>query len=423
MLRADEAVALIRSGQRIFVHGGAATPSELLEALAERVRAGELADLEVVHMHAEGPAPHLAPDLVGRVCHRALFVGPAARAAVREGRATYVPVFLSDIPALFRSGQLPLDVALLHLTPPDAHGFCSLGPSVDFARAAAEVAKVRIALINPLLPRTWGYSFVRYDDLDAAVPIARPPHAVTPEPVGEVERQIGAHVAELVENGATLQIGIGGVPNAVLEALVNHRDLGVHTEMFSDGVVDLVERGVITGAAKTYGPGKIVSAFVIGSERLYRFVHDNPMVDMRPVEYTNDTAIIRRHARMTAINSALEIDLTGQVCADSIGFEIYSGVGGQMDFMRGAALAPRGKPIIALPATARGGTVSRIAPLLRPGAGVVTSRAHVHWVVTEYGVANLHGKSLRERAAELAAIAHPAFRDELTAFAREHHYL
>jgi acyl-CoA hydrolase len=390
----------------------------LLEALT--ARATELNEVEIVHMHANGPAPHVAPDMVGHLRHRALFIGANTRQAVNEGRADFVPVFLSDIPQLFSSGVLRLDVALIQVSPPDAHGYCSLGTSVDCAMAAVEAAATVIAQVNPRVPRTLGDSFVHVRQIDLLVEIDEPLCIEEPPTISETERQIGAHVASLVEDGATLQLGIGGIPNAALAAMADKRDLGVHTEMFSDGLVDLVEAGVVTGAAKEIHPGKIVTTFIMGSQRLYDWVDDNPMVEMHPVDYTNDTAIIRRNTRMTAINSAIEVDLTGQVCADSIGTRLFSGVGGQMDFMRGAALSPGGKAIIALPSTARSGSVSRIVPTLAEGAGVTTTRAHVQYIVTEYGVAYLHGKSIRERAQALIDIAHPGFRDELTTSASAH---
>ncbi|MBI4493127.1 MAG: acetyl-CoA hydrolase/transferase family protein [Chloroflexi bacterium] len=413
-----EAAAVVQSGQRVFVQGGCATPVALVEALAARGQ--ELSGVEVVHIHTEGPAHHVAPELTCHLRHRAFFIGPNVRAAISEGRADYAPVFLSDIPALFRSGQMPIDVALLHLSPPDAHGYCSFGLSVDCSKAAAECARLVIAQTNRRMPRTLGDSFLHLSQIDYLVPVDTPPLTIAPEPLDEVALQIGRCVAELVEDGATLQMGIGAIPNAVLAALRDKSDLGIHTEMFSDGVLDLVEAGVVTGARKTLDSRKIVAAFLMGSQRLYDFVHDNPAVEMRPVEYTNDTRIIRQHDKMTAINSAIQIDLTGQVCAESIGLRLYSGVGGQMDFLRGAALAPGGKPIVALRSTALGGKASRIVPTLPPGAGVTTTRAHVHYVVTEHGVANLHGLSLRERAARLIDLAHPDFRPELRAFARKH---
>jgi acyl-CoA hydrolase len=418
---AEDAVQRVHSGDRVFMHGAAATPASLLDALV--ARADTLEQVEIVHMHAEGPAPHVAAEMDGHLRHRALFIGANVREAVNQGRADFVPIFLSDIPQLFLSGALPLDVAFIHVSPPDAHGYCSLGTSVDTAKAATESARLVIAQVNPRMPRTLGDSFVHTSQIDCAVQVDSPLPAHPVPTISPTERRIGEFVAELVEDGATLQLGIGGIPNAALAAMAGKRDLGVHTEMFSDGLLDLVEAGIVTGAAKTLHPGKIVTTFLMGSQRLYDWVDDNPMIEMHPVDYTNDTAIIRRNARMTAINSAIEVDLTGQVCADSMGTYLFSGVGGQMDFMRGAALSPGGKAIIALPSTARRGSISRIVPTLAEGAGVTTTRAHVHYVVTEHGVAYLHGKSIRERAAALIAIADPAYRESLRAWARQAHYL
>jgi acyl-CoA hydrolase len=420
-LSAPEAVAAIRSGQQVFVQGGAATPNALLAALTDR--APELTDVGVVHFHTEGPAPHLAPEMAPHFRHRALFIGANARTAVNEGRADYVPVFLSDVPELFSTGVLPLDAALINVTPPDAHGFCSLGTSVDAALAATHAATTVIAQLNPSMPRTLGDSFIHVDDIDFAVEVDQPPHEHHPAPIGDVERRIGELVAELVPDGGTLQMGIGSIPTAVGMSLLDKRDLGIHTELFTDPVLDLVEAGVVTGAAKEINRYKIVTAFLMGSQRLYDFVNDNPMIEMRPVDYTNDTTVIRRFRRMVAVNSAISIDLTGQVSADSIGTRFYSGVGGQMDFMRGAALSPEGRAIIALPSTAAGGTVSRIVPVLAEGAGVVTSRAHVRTVVTEFGIAELFGRSVRERAEALIGLAHPDFRDELRHEARRRYHV
>jgi 4-hydroxybutyrate CoA-transferase len=406
-----EAVAPIASGNQIFVHGGSATPTPLLQALADRGR--ELQGVRIYHFHTEGPAPHLAPELAGHLRHVALFIGPNARQAVNEGRAEYVPIFLSDVPALFTSGTVPLDAVFLNVTLPDEHGYCSLGPSVDATLSAVRSARLVIAQINDRMPRTLGDSFVHVSDIDLAVEVSQPPwEHVDPEP-GDVEARIGQHIAELVPDGATLQLGIGAIPAAVAHALTGKRDLGVHTEIFTDAILPLVECGAITGARKEINRFKIVSALLIGTRKLYDFVDNNPMVELRPVDYTNDTAVIRRFRRMVAINSAIEVDLSGQVSADSIGSRFYSGVGGQMDFIRGAALAPEGRAIIALPSTASGGTVSRITPFLREGAGVVTTRAHVRTIVTEWGVAELHGRSICERARALIGIAHPDYRDEL----------
>src|SRR5919108_662859 len=419
VVTAEDAVAGVDSGQTIFVHGAAATPTTLLGALA--ARGPELSGVTTVGLHLEGPCPHLAPSMEGHIRHRALFIGPSAREAVNDRRADYVPIFLSDIPHLFGRGILPLDVAFINVSPPDAHGFCSLGTSVDATLAAVQNARVVIAQLNAAMPRTLGDSFVHVDQIDCAVEVDEPPHEHPVAAIGEVEWRIGQHVGELVPDGATLQLGIGAIPAAVGEALRDKRDLGIHTELFTDTVVDLVEAGALTGAAKEINRGKIVSAFVLGTRRLYAFVADNPMVEMRPVDYTNDTAVIRRFRRMVAVNSAIEVDLSGQVVADTIGRRLYSGVGGQMDFIRGAALAEEGRAIIALPSTAAGGTASRIVPTLREGAGVVTTRAHVRTVVTEWGVAELFGRSMAERAHALAGIAHPKFRDELTRAARDRH--
>src|SRR5215218_8028462 len=350
---AHEAVASIAYGDQVYLHGAAATPSVLLDALV--ARAPELRDVSVVHLHCEGPGPHLAPEMAPHFRHRALFIGPNARAAVNEGRADYVPAFLSDVPRLFASGHLPLDYVFVNATPPDDHGFCSLGTSVEAMHAAIKAAKTVIVQLNRGVPRTLGDSFIHVDDIDLAVECDVPPYEVRIPPIGDVEQRIGGFVADLVPDGATIQMGIGAIPAAVGLALHGKKDLGVHTEMFTDTVVDLVESGVINGSRKERNRGKIVAAFLMGTQRAYRFVHDNPMIEMRPVDFTNDTSVIRTFSRMTAINSAIEIDLTGQIVADSIGHRMYSGVGGQMDFIRGASLAPDGRAIIALPATAQAG--------------------------------------------------------------------
>ncbi len=418
----EEAVAGIRSREQIYLQCAAATPSVLLDALV--ARASELEAVSMVHLHTEGPGPHLAPEMAPHFRHRALFIGPNARTAVNEGRADYVPVFLSDVPALFTSGALPLDAVFANVTPPDAHGFCSLGTSVEAMHAAIRAAKTVIVQFNHAMPRTLGESFIHIDDIDFATEVDVPPYEAHQPEIGELERRIGEFIADLVPDGATIQLGIGAIPAATALYLTGKKDLGIHTEMFTDAVVDLVELGVITGARKARNKGKIVTAFMNGTQRLYTFVHDNPMVEMRAVDFTNDTHVIRSFEHMTAINSAIEVDLSGQVVADSIGHKMYSGVGGQMDFIRGAALAPGGRAIIALPATAgSAGQHSRITPSLKEGAGVVTTRAHVRTVVTEFGVAELWGKSLRERAKALIAIAHPDHRDALTFEARKLHEL
>lgn len=407
---AAEAVAVVRSGDRVFIHSVAAAPQALIAALAARAPA--LRGVEVVQLHTEGPAPYAAPELAASFRVNALFVGKNVRDAVARGQGDYVPIFLSEVPALFRSRAMPLDVALISVSPPDRHGYCTLGPSVDATRAAVQSARTVVAQVNANLPRTHGDALVHVDDIDLAVWQDDPVPEVRQANLTGLERTIGNYVASLVEDGATLQLGIGAIPEAVLAALADHEDLGVHTEMFSDGVVELVRRGVITGARKRNHPGKVVASFVMGTRDLYDFVDDNPSVLLLDVAYTNDTAVIRRNPAVTAINSALEIDLTGQVCADSLGTYQYSGVGGQMDFIRGASLSERGKPIIAMPsATSRG--ESRIVPFLKPGAGVVTTRAHVNYVVTEHGVASLYGKNLRQRARALIGIAHPSHREAL----------
>ena len=416
IVSAAEAVGGIASGDQVYVHCAAAAPSVLLDALV--AQAADLRDVGMIHLHIEGPGPHLAPEMAAHFRHRALFVGPNARQAVNEGRADYVPVFLSDVPRLFESRAVPLDAVLVNVTPPDRHGFCSLSVSVEAMHAAMRSARLVIAQLNTAMPRTLGESFIHVDDIDVAVEVDVPPYARPIGEIGEVERRIGAYVADLVHDGATLQLGIGAIPAATALALRDRKDLGIHTEMFTDSIVDLVEAGVVTGARKERNRGKIVTAFLMGTQRLYDFVNDNPMVEMRSVDFTNDTSVIRSFASMTAINSAIEVDLTGQVVADSIGGRIYSGVGGQMDFIRGAALAPQGRAIIALPSTASGGALSRIVATLREGAGVVTTRAHARTIVTEYGVAELFGRSLRERAAALIAIAHPDHRDRLASDAR-----
>jgi acyl-CoA hydrolase len=415
IVSAEEAVSVVKSGSRVFIHSVAAAPRRLIEAMT--ARAPELRVVEIVSLHTEGEAPYAAPEMAKSFRVNALFVGANLRRAVEEGRADYVPVFLSEVPSLFRSGILPLDVAMVHVSPPDRHGFCSLGVSVDVSRAAVQTARTVVAQVNPRMPRSHGDGLIHVDQIDAMVEVDDPIHEVPPREVTEQERAIGRHCAELVDDGATLQIGIGAIPQATLAALGDHHRLGVHTEMISDGVLDLVEKGVVTGEAKRVHAGKIVAGFALGSRRLYDFLDDNPLVAMLDMAYINEPANIRRNPKVTAINSAIEVDITGQVCADSIGDRQYSGVGGQMDFIRGAALSEGGKPIIALPSMTTTGE-SRIVSMLKPAAGVVTTRAHVHFVVTEHGIADLFGKNLRQRAAALIAIAHPAHRDALAAEAR-----
>jgi acyl-CoA hydrolase len=406
----DEALECVTNGTRVFVHGAAATPTPLLDGLAQTTSLG---DVTLYHLHTAGPAPFVDPAHRDRFLSVSLFSGAPVRKAIDEGAAEFVPIFLSDIPSLFLTGRVPLDVALLQLSPPDAHGYCTLGTSVDAALSASHAARCIVAEINEQMPRTHGNTLVPLSRIHAFIHTNRPLHQHATGAPTEVEDAIGANVAALVEDGATLQMGIGAIPDAVLRRLGNKQDLGVHTEMFSDGIVDLVEAGVITNRRKQVHPGRIVTSFVMGTERLYRFVHDNPYVEFHPCDRTNDTALIRRNPRVVAINSALEIDLSGQVVADSIGFRIYSGIGGQMDFVRGAALSPGGKPVIALPSLAAKGKTSRIVPAIKAGAGVVTTRGHVHWIVTEYGAVDLFGKTLRERAEALISIAHPDVRGDL----------
>ncbi len=408
------AVKHIQSGQRVFVQGAAMTPQTLLTALCDRSE--DLRDVEIIHIHTEGPAPYVEDKYAKSFRHNACFVGANVRGAVKAGNADYIPVFLSEMPILFRRGILPIDVALVSVSPPDKHGFCSLGSSIDITLGALESAKVVIAEVNPHVPRSHGDGNIHWKEIDIAVEVNRPLPAAKPREVGPVEQEIGEQIANLVEDGATLQMGIGAIPDAVLAQLGNHKRLGVHTEMFTDGLIKLVEKGVVTGEEKKVLPSVIVATFAMGTKKLYDFIDDNPLVAMKDASFTNDTAVIRQNPKVTAINSAIEIDLTGQVCADSIGKLQYSGVGGQMDFIRGASLSEGGKPIIALPSTTSRGE-SKIVPFLREGASVTTTRAHVHYVVTEYGVANLFGKNLRQRARALIQIAHPDHREALEAAA------
>jgi 4-hydroxybutyrate CoA-transferase len=405
-----EVVAGIKSGDNIFIHGAAATPTALVEALCVRT---DLENVRIYHLHTAGPAPFAAPGREREFRSVSLFTGSPLRGAVAEGRADYVPIFLSDIPNLFLSGQVKLAAALLSLSKPDAHGNCSLGTSCDGAKAAAETAGAILVEFNACMPRTHGNNLVPFARVDRFALTDRPLHEHAVDSAGEVESRIGEIVAGLVEDGSTLQMGIGAIPDAALARMMNKHDLGIHTEMFSDRVVDLVAAGAVTNRLKKVGIGRIVTSFINGTKRVYDFVNDNPLVTFYPCDWTNDTSVIRKNPKVVAINSAIQIDLTGQVCADSIGHRIFSGIGGQMDFIRGAALSPGGKPIIALPSRAMGGKVSRIVSELTAGAGVVTTRGHVHWIVTEYGAVNLHGRTLRERGEALISIAHPDFRPGL----------
>lgn len=407
----EEAVKIIKPGDRVFVHGGAATPTYLLKKLTER--ADELSDVELVSVSLQGEAPFADKKYKGIFKINSLFVSANIREAVNDGRGDYVPVFLSEIPNLFRRNILPLDVALVHVSPPDKHGYVSLGVSVDVASTAIKCAKYVIAQVNPRMPRVLGDGIVKIDDFDAVVYTENEiPEVISNDGVPEISMRIGAYCAELIDNGSTIQTGIGSIPDAVLASLINHKELGVHTEMFSDGLLPLIEKGVITNQHKKRYRGKTVTAFLCGTRKLYDFVDDNAAVVGLNIDYVNDTAIIRQNPKVTAINSAIEVDITGQVCADSIGTYHFSGVGGQMDFVRGAALSEGGKPIIALPSMTANG-ISRITPFLKQGAGVVTTRAHAHYIVTEYGIAYLYGKNMRQRAKALIDIAHPNHREEL----------
>lgn len=408
---AEEAVRAIKSGDSVYIQSNAAAPLPLIDAMV--ASADSLRDVDIIHLLTFGEAPYAKPEYSKSFRVNALFIGPNVRDAVNEGRAQYTPVFLSEVPFLFMSRAVPVDVCLVQVSPPDSHGYCSYGVSVDCTLAARKQARVVIAEVNGQMPRTLGRSFVHVSRLTHIVETDRPlPEHASPPP-SDVERRIGENVASLVEDGATLQIGIGGIPNATLAFLGDRKDLGIHSEMFSDGVVDLVEAGVITNDMKTVMPGKIAATFVFGTKRLYDFVDNNPTVEFQTSDIINNPHIIAQNYKMTSINSALQVDITGQVSADSIGYSLYSGVGGQVDFVRGASRSKGGKAIIALPSTAQADTVSRIAPFLEPGGGVVTSRADVHYVVTEYGIADLFGKSVRERARELINIAHPRFRASL----------
>lgn len=418
---AAEALASIRSGERVYIHPGCAVPEALVDALL--ARAPHLANVEIVHMLTLGTAGYAKPEYQGCFRANALFIGSNVRGAVCEGRADYTPIFLHEIEPLFSEGQMPLDWVLMQVSPPDSHGYMSLGVGIDCTLTAARHARNVIVEVNHHMPRTLGDSFLHVSQATAIVEASHPLAELTAEPATAGQQRIARNVASLIPDGATLQMGIGGIPDAVLACLGGHRNLGIHTEMFSDGVIPLVESGVINGARKTLHPGKVIAGFVLGTRKLFDFIHDNPAFEFHPIVYTNDPCVIARNDRMVAINSALQVDLTGQVCADSLGAKPYSGFGGQVDYIRGAAHSRGGKPIIALPSTAKNGTISRIAPVLDPGAGVVTTRADVHYVVTEHGIANLHGKTIRQRVEALISIADPRFTDMLFDFAYRARYL
>jgi 4-hydroxybutyrate CoA-transferase len=407
----NEALRCVQSGMRVYIQPGCAEPETLVEALIQR--APHVQDVEIVHMMTMGKAPYVAPEMEGHFRHNAVFIGGNVRDAVNEGRADYTPVYLSEIEDLFESGAMPLDVALIEVSPPDANGFCSFGVGVDTTLTAARLARYVVAQVNDQMPRTYGDSFIHVNKIDAIVESSRPLCALKKPEVTEMQVAIARNVASLIEDGSVLQTGIGGIPDAVLPLLMDRKDLGVHSELVSDGVIPLINAGVITGARKNFKPRKIILGFALGSKKLFDYVDNNPIFEFHPTAYTNDPALIARNDKMVAINSALQVDITGQVCSDSIGTYFYSGIGGQVDFLRGASRSKGGKPIIALSSTAKGGTISRITPMLAPGAGVVTSRGLIRYVVTEYGVAYLHGKSIRERAKALIEIAHPKFHEEL----------
>ncbi len=423
---AEEAVSVIRSGDRVYIHPGCAVPQVLVDAMVARYQ--ELHDVEVCHLLGVSEAAYVRPEMEGHFRHNAFFIGKNVRRAVCEGRADFTPIFLSEIPALIQSKHFRIDVAMIQVSPPDEHGFCSFGVGVECTRAATDVAKIVIAQVNPNMPRSLGDSFIHISRIDycveADVPLRELPQLEGDETPEELEnyRRIGEHVASLIDDGATLQLGIGRIPDAVVRYLGDRKHLGIHSEMVSDGIIPLIESGVITNQKKTLLPGKVVTSFVLGSHELFEYIDNNPFFEFRPTQFTNDPFTIARNRKMVAINSAIEIDLTGQVCADSMGYKFYSGFGGQLDFIRGAARSEGGKPVIALPSTAKNNTISRITPHLREGAGVTTTRGDVHYVATEYGVVNLHGKTVRERIELLISIAHPKFRAELEAFAKERYF-
>jgi 4-hydroxybutyrate CoA-transferase len=421
---AEVAVESIQSGMRVFLTGNCSVPQKLLGALTARAK--DLKDVEIVQVLTVGDAPHADPSMEGHLRINTLFISPNVRQAVQEGRADFTPVLLSEVPLLFKEDVLPLDAVLIQVSPPDEHGFCSLGIEAGLVKTPSQVARFVIAEVNERMPRTLGDSFIHVSKIDFAVPVNYPLAELPMGQTNELSMKIGEHIAELIEDGSTMQMGIGAIPDAVLNFLGDKHHLGVHTELFSDGVMRLIEEGVITNERKTLHNGKIIAGFILGSQHLYDFVDDNPIVELHPTEYVNDPFVIAQNERMVSINSAIEIDLTGQVCADSIGPKLYSGVGGQLDFVYGAARSKGGKPIIALPSTAKPGggeQISRIVPMLKQGAGVVTTRNHVHYVATEFGVVQLYGKTIKQRARALISIAHPDFKSELEQQAKVLNYL
>jgi acetyl-CoA hydrolase len=421
IISADDATKLVKSGNRVFLTGNCSTPEVFSQALAARYH--EVTSVEIVQLLDLGAGEFFTADMADHIRLNSLFISGKVRPAVNDGLAEFTPIFLSEIPGLFINGRLVLDVAVIQVTPPDRHGYCSYGVEVGVTKSAAEHAGLVIAEVNPRMPRTLGDSFIHVSQIDYFIEVNYPLPEIKPEPASPVQERIARYIAELVPDGATLQTGIGGIPDAVLRRLTNHKNLGIHTELFSDGVMEMIERGVITCQAKTLHPGKVIAGFVLGTQTLYDYIHDNPIIELHPTEYVNDPFIIAQNQKMVSINSALEVDLTGQVCADSIGSRFYSGVGGQVDFVRGAARSKGGMTFIALPSTAKNDTMTRIVPQLKPGAGVTTTRNDVHFVATEYGVADLYGRTISERVQALINVAHPRFREELEAYAHQQNYL
>jgi len=421
IISAEDAAKMVVSGQRIFLTGNCSTPQVFLGALVDRYE--ELQSVEVVQLLGLGPDEYITPQMAEHIRINSLFIAPNMRNAINAGLADFTPIFLSEIPRLFRTGRLVLDIAVIQVSPPDRHGYCSYGVEVGVTKSAAESAGLVIAEVNPNMPRTLGDSFIHVSQINHFIEVDYHLPELPSVPSSPVQDQIAEHIAELIPDGATLQLGIGGIPDAVLRRLDGHRNLGVHTELFGDGVMEMIEKGIITNAMKSIHPGKVVAGFVLGSQKLFKYIHDNPIFEMHPTEYVNDPFVISQNTKMISINSAIEIDITGQVCADSIGPSFYSGAGGQLDFVRGASRSEGGMTFIALPSTARKDTLSRIVPQLKPGAGVVTTRYDVHFVATEFGVIDLWGRNIEERVVGIINIAHPDFRDELMAYAREQNYV
>ena len=417
----EEALRCVQSGMRVYIQPGCAEPELLVEALMQR--GPHVEDVEIVHMMTMGTAPYVAPEMAGHFRHNAVFIGANVRDAINDGRADYTPIYLSEIEDLFETGAMPIDVALVQVSPPDAHGFCSFGVGVDTTLTAARLARYVVAHVNQQMPRTYGDSFIHVNDIDAVVEESKPLCELKRPKITDLHMAIARNVAGLIEDGAVLQTGIGGIPDAVLPFLMDRKDLGIHSELVSDGAIPLIEAGIITGERKNFKPRKIIVGFILGTRRMFEFVDNNPIFEFHPTAYVNNPQLIARNDKMVAINSALQVDLTGQVCSDSIGNQFYSGIGGQVDFLRGASSSKGGKPIIAISSTAKDGAISRIVPMLSPGAGVVTSRGLVRYVVTEFGVAYLHGKSIRERAKALIEISHPKFREELYAYCEQTKWL